>query len=91
MILPDPGSDLREYLLPHLRLLSRLRGFQALQAFNNGPEAEFMNVQFRWGFWAQSGEFSDLRFPYTILKLQTSFKPLLLGGGGGGGVKILVG
>ncbi len=52
MILPDPGSDLREYLLPHLRLLPRLRGFQALQAFDNGPKAEFMNVQFRWGFWA---------------------------------------
>ncbi len=36
-------------------------------------EAEFMNVQFRWGFWALSWEFSDIR---------TSFKPLLLEGGG---------
>jgi hypothetical protein len=47
MILPDPGSDLGEYLLSHLRLLPHLSGFQALQAFDNGPEAEFMNVQFR--------------------------------------------
>ncbi len=34
--------------------------------------------------------FPDLRFPYTIFTLQTSFKPLLLkgvGGGGRGGVK----
>ncbi len=35
------------------------------------PEAEFMNVQFRWGFWAWSWEFSDLRCPYTLLTLQT--------------------
>jgi hypothetical protein len=26
-------------------------------------------------------------FPYTMLNLRTSFKPLLLGGGGGGGDK----
>ncbi len=48
-------------------------------------EAEFMNIQFRWGFWAWSWEFSDLRFPYTMFSLQTSFNPLFLGGGGGGG------
>ncbi len=48
------------------------------------PEAEFMNVQFRWGFWAYSWDFSDLRFPYTMFILQTIFNPLLLGGGGGG-------
>ncbi len=38
------------------------------------PEAEFINVQFRWGF-------SELRFPYTMFTLQTSFQPLLLQGG----------
>ncbi len=27
--------------------------------------------------------FPDLRFPYTVLTLQNSFKPLLFGGGGG--------
>ncbi len=30
-------------------------------------------------------QFSDLRFPYTMFTLQTSFKLLLLGGGGKGG------
>ncbi len=30
--------------------------------------------------------FSDLRFPYTIFTLQTSFKSFLLTGGGGGGI-----
>jgi hypothetical protein len=29
-------------------------------------------------------EFSDMRFPYTMFTLQTSFKPLLLKVGGGG-------
>jgi hypothetical protein len=29
----------------------------------------------------------NLRFPYTMFTLQTSFKPLLLTGGGGGGVQ----
>jgi hypothetical protein len=28
------------------------------------------------------GDFSDLRFPYTMFTLQTSFKPLLLQGWG---------
>jgi hypothetical protein len=42
-----------------------------------------MNVQFRWGFWAKSWDFSDLRFPYAMFTLQTSFKPLLLKGEGG--------
>jgi hypothetical protein len=42
-----------------------------------------MNLQFRRGFWAKSWVFSDLRFPYKMFTLQTSFKPLLLGGGGG--------
>jgi hypothetical protein len=45
-------------------------------------EAEFMNVQFRCGFWASSSEFSDLRFPYTMFTLHTSFKPFLLKEGG---------
>ncbi len=45
-------------------------------------EAEFMNVQFRWGFGAKSWEFSDL------LTLQTSLKPLLLGEGGDSFVEV---
>ncbi len=34
-----------------------------------------MNVQIPWGFWAQSWEFSYLRFPYTMFtnKFQTIF------------------
>ncbi len=58
------------------------------------PEAEFMNVQFRSGFRAWSWEFSELRFPYTMLRIQTIFKPLLLkgwGGGGGAGDPFLMG
>jgi hypothetical protein len=31
-------------------------------------EVKFMNVLFRWGFWALSWEFSDLRFLYGFLK-----------------------
>ncbi len=42
------------------------------------PEANFMNVQFRWGFRAQSWELSALSFT-----LPTSFNPFLFGGGGG--------
>ncbi len=34
------------------------------------PEAEFMNEQYRWGFWASSWEFSDLRFLFRFLKNQ---------------------
>jgi hypothetical protein len=41
-------------------------------------EAELMNVQFSWGFW----EFSDLRFPYTMFTLQTSFNYFCSRGGG---------
>ncbi len=49
-----------------------------------------MNVQFRWDFWTLlSWEFSDLRFPYIMSTLQTSFKPLLpKEWGRGGGSKI---
>ncbi len=37
-------------------------------------EAEFMNVQFRWGFWAYSLEFSDLRFSvYKVYILPNHF------------------
>ncbi len=51
-----------------------------------------MNVQFRWGFWAKSWEFSDFRFPYTMFTLKTSLKPLKLKGeGGGGGEKSVTG
>jgi hypothetical protein len=32
-------------------------------------------------------EFSDLRFPYTMFTLQTSFKPPLLNGGGGSKIR----
>ena len=42
-----------------------------------------MNIQFYWRFWAQSWEFSDLRFPYKMFTFQTSFKPFLIRGGGG--------
>ncbi len=48
------------------------------------PEAEFMIGQFRWGFCAQSWEFSDLRFPCTIIILQIGFEPLFFAQGGGG-------
>ncbi len=56
----------------------------AIRVYDN-PEDEFMNMQFRWGFWAQSQEFSDFRYPYTMFTFQTSFKTLVLWGGGGGG------
>jgi hypothetical protein len=32
------------------------------------PEAEFMNVQFHWSFWAWSWEFSHMRFLHGFLK-----------------------
>jgi hypothetical protein len=59
-------------------------GSRPLDFDENRPEAEFMNVQFRWGVWAQFWEFSDLKFPDTMFALQMSFKPFSLGGGGGG-------
>ncbi len=39
-----------------------------LPACTEGSVAEFMNVQFLWGFWAKSWEFSGLRFLYRFLK-----------------------
>jgi hypothetical protein len=36
---------------------------------SRGPEADFINIKFRWGFWAYSREFPDLRFLYGFLKL----------------------
>jgi hypothetical protein len=55
--------------------------FRTSPTLKHKSEAEFMNVKFRWGFWT-SWEFSDLRFPYTMFTLQTSFKPLFLKGWG---------
>ncbi len=34
------------------------------------PEAEFINIKFYWGFWAQSWEFSDLGFCMDFLTLR---------------------
>ncbi len=55
--------------------------FRTSPKWKQRSEAEFMNVQFRWGFWT-SWEFSDLRFPCTMFTLQTSFKPLFIKGWG---------
>ncbi len=41
-------------------------------------EAEFMNVDFRLGFWGIILRVLRLEFTYTMFTLQTSFKPLLL-------------
>jgi hypothetical protein len=47
-------------------------------------EAEFMNVQFRWGFGASSWEFSDLMFPYTYnVYITNQFKTTFAQGGWG--------
>jgi hypothetical protein len=40
----------------------------------HSPEAEFMNVQFRWGFWAWSWEFLDSRFRFR--KQFLHYKPV---------------
>ncbi len=58
------------------------------QILPKSPKAEFMNEQFRWGFWALFWEFSDLGFPDTMLTLQTSFKSPLLKAGEGGGIRL---
>ncbi len=50
---------------------------------NVDPEAEFINVQFCWSFWAESWEYLGLRLPYEMFTIQTSFKQLLLTEGGG--------
>jgi hypothetical protein len=70
-----------------MELMRFTRKLMILEDISGGrikAEAKFMNVQFRWGFWAYSWEFSDLRFPYTMFTLQTSIKPLLLKVGWGG-------
>ncbi len=60
------------------------------------PEAEFMNAQFRWGFWKKSGHklesSHDLKFPNT--KFTLHYKPVLnyypyCSKGGGGRDKLL--
>ncbi len=55
-----------------------MRGY----TYYTSTEAEFIIVQFRWGSWALSWEFSDLRFQFTMFTLQTSSSHLCSGGGG---------
>ncbi len=75
------GEELRiDVRCTGLRKDENNKHVQAVLICMDRPEAEFINAQFRWGFWASS-EFSVWRFPYTRFILQTSFNQQ--GGGGG--------
>jgi hypothetical protein len=51
------------YLIPSTSNHALAR-WSSLLGGGGGPKATILNVQFRWGFWASSWEFSGLRFPY---------------------------
>jgi len=70
-----------------LNCLNKVRNFtmNAFQVQSRCPEAEFMTIQFLWGFWAYSWEFWELRFPYTFTMFHTTFAHK------GGGVKSIRG
>ncbi len=47
-------------------------------------EAEFMNVQFRWGFWAKTLKFSDFEVSVYNIYITNQFQITFAQGGGGG-------
>ncbi len=55
--------------------LNKVRNFtmNAFQVQSRCPEAEFMTIQFLWGFWAYSWEFWELKFPCTFTMFHTTF------------------
>ncbi len=70
-------SSIVPTFLPYFYFISK-----SYASVSSLPEAEFMNIQFRWGFWLKSWEISDWIWgsPYTMFTLPTNFKPLLLKG-----------
>ncbi len=90
--LPLPCWFLMQYCTLTYSQANSLR-FMSIKSYQSSPsitEAEFMNVKFRWGFWAYFWEFSGLRFPYTMFTYTSQFQTSFAQGGGREGGNSLV-